>query len=143
MIVKKETLTIALTGNPNSGKTTIFNNLTGTRQHVGNWPGVTVEKKMGTVVHNKHRLRVVDLPGTYSLTAYSIEEIVAVFFLNRFTSETLAILFREKEKPPQINPTTWDRLIKAELSAIAFEDYRVLQKCYQNAMTIITFVADQ
>jgi ferrous iron transport protein B len=79
--VKQETLTIALTGNPNSGKTTIFNNLTGTRQHVGNWPGVTVEKKMGTVVHNGHRLRVVDLPGTYSLTAYSIEEIVARRFL--------------------------------------------------------------
>jgi ferrous iron transport protein B len=79
--VKKETITIALTGNPNSGKTTIFNNLTGTRQHVGNWPGVTVEKKMGTVIHNGQRLQVVDLPGTYSLTAYSIEEIVARRFL--------------------------------------------------------------
>lgn len=79
--MKKETITIALTGNPNSGKTTIFNNLTGTRQHVGNWPGVTVEKKVGTVIHNGHQLRVVDLPGTYSLTAYSIEEIVARRFL--------------------------------------------------------------
>jgi ferrous iron transport protein B len=79
--VKEENITIALTGNPNSGKTTIFNNLTGTRQHVGNWPGVTVEKKVGTVVHNGYRLRVVDLPGTYSLTAYSIEEIVARRFL--------------------------------------------------------------
>jgi ferrous iron transport protein B len=79
--VRKETITIALTGNPNSGKTTIFNNLTGTRQHVGNWPGVTVEKKEGTVIHNGYRLRVVDLPGTYSLTAYSIEEIVARRFL--------------------------------------------------------------
>jgi len=79
--VKKETITIALTGNPNSGKTTIFNDLTGTRQHVGNWPGVTVEKKVGTAIHNGYRLRVVDLPGTYSLTAYSIEEIVARRFL--------------------------------------------------------------
>ncbi len=79
--MKKEATTIALTGNPNSGKTTIFNNLTGTRQHVGNWPGVTVEKKVGTVIHNGHRLQVVDLPGTYSLTAYSIEEIVARRFL--------------------------------------------------------------
>ena len=79
--MKQESITIALTGNPNSGKTTIFNNLTGTRQHVGNWPGVTVEKKVGTVVHNGYRLRVVDLPGTYSLTAYSIEEIVARRFL--------------------------------------------------------------
>ena len=79
--MKQENITIALTGNPNSGKTTTFNNLTGTRQHVGNWPGVTVEKKVGTVVHNGYRLRVVDLPGTYSLTAYSIEEIVARRFL--------------------------------------------------------------
>ena len=79
--MKQESITIALTGNPNSGKTTIFNNLTGTRQHVGNWPGVTVEKKVGTVVHNGYHLRVVDLPGTYSLTAYSIEEIVARRFL--------------------------------------------------------------
>ncbi len=79
--MKKETITIALTGNPNAGKTTIFNNITGTRQHVGNWPGVTVEKKEGTVFHNGQRLRVVDLPGTYSLTAYSIEEIVARRFL--------------------------------------------------------------
>jgi len=79
--LKQEIITIALTGNPNSGKTTIFNNLTGTRQHVGNWPGVTVEKKVGNVVHNGYRLRVVDLPGTYSLTAYSIEEIVARRFL--------------------------------------------------------------
>ena len=79
--MNQENITIALTGNPNSGKTTIFNNLTGTRQHVGNWPGVTVEKKVGTVVHNGYHLRVVDLPGTYSLTAYSIEEIVARRFL--------------------------------------------------------------
>ncbi|NDY42148.1 ferrous iron transport protein B [Dissulfurirhabdus thermomarina] len=70
-------LTIALAGNPNAGKTTIFNHLTGARQKVGNWPGVTVEKKEGTVVHREHRVRVVDLPGIYSLTAYSVEEMVA------------------------------------------------------------------
>jgi len=79
--VTKETITVALAGNPNSGKTTIFNHITGTRQHVGNWPGVTVEKKEGLIQHNGHRLRVVDLPGTYSLTAYSLEEIVARRFL--------------------------------------------------------------
>jgi ferrous iron transport protein B len=79
--VIKETITVALAGNPNSGKTTIFNHITGTRQHVGNWPGVTVEKKEGLIQHNGHRLRVVDLPGTYSLTAYSVEEIVARRFL--------------------------------------------------------------
>ncbi len=76
-----KSLTIALAGNPNSGKTTIFNNLTGTRQKVGNWPGVTVEKKEGHLTTNGHHLTIVDLPGTYSLTAYSIEEIVARDFI--------------------------------------------------------------
>jgi ferrous iron transport protein B len=73
--------TIALAGNPNSGKTTLFNALTGARQHVGNYPGVTVEKKQGIYRHNGYRLNIVDLPGTYSLTAYSLEEIVARDFL--------------------------------------------------------------
>jgi len=70
-------LTIALTGNPNSGKTTIFNAITGAHQHVGNWPGVTVERKEGKATVGDCEITVVDLPGTYSLTAYSIEEIVA------------------------------------------------------------------
>jgi ferrous iron transport protein B len=73
--------TVALGGNPNSGKTTLFNELTGARQHVGNYPGVTVEKKEGTYIHNGFQLHVVDLPGTYSLTAYSVEEVVARDFL--------------------------------------------------------------
>ncbi|MHA1385731.1 MAG: FeoB small GTPase domain-containing protein [Candidatus Helarchaeota archaeon] len=59
------------------GKTVIFNNLTGAKQHVGNWPGVTVEKKQGKCVHNGVTMNVVDLPGTYSLTARSIDEVVA------------------------------------------------------------------
>ena len=70
-------LTIALAGNPNSGKTTIFNIITGTRQKVGNWPGVTVAKKEGRVHKFGYDLKIIDLPGTYSLTPYSIEEIVA------------------------------------------------------------------
>jgi len=74
-------LTIALAGNPNTGKTTLFNGITGARQHVGNYPGVTVEKKEGYCDHNGISLRVVDLPGTYSLTAYSLEEVVARDFL--------------------------------------------------------------
>ena len=73
--------TIVLAGNPNSGKTTLFNLLTGSRQHVGNYPGVTVEKKVGTYTDDAHRFKIVDLPGTYSLTAYSLEEIVARDFL--------------------------------------------------------------
>jgi len=70
-------LTIALAGNPNSGKTTIFNNLTGSRQHVGNYSGVTVEKKEGNLKYQDYEIKVIDLPGTYSLTAYSPDEVVA------------------------------------------------------------------
>lgn len=77
----RTTFKVALAGNPNSGKTTIFNALTGARQHVGNYPGVTVEKKEGRARLDGVELNVVDLPGTYSLTAYSIEEIVARNFM--------------------------------------------------------------
>lgn len=76
-----QTFTIAVAGNPNSGKTTVFNSLTGARQHVGNYPGVTVEKKEGTAKYQDKAFTVVDLPGTYSLTAYSVEEIVTRNFL--------------------------------------------------------------
>ncbi len=69
-------ISVALVGNPNSGKTTIFNALTGSRQKVGNYPGVTVEKKDGYFVRNDTRIEIVDLPGTYSLSAYSVEELV-------------------------------------------------------------------
>jgi len=78
---EKKVITIALAGNPNSGKTTIFNNITGTRQKVGNWPGVTVEKKEGLIQKFGYDLKIVDLPGTYSLTPFSIEEIVARDFV--------------------------------------------------------------
>ena len=73
----KRTLNIALAGNPNSGKTTIFNAITGARQRVGNYPGVTVEKKEGSTRHKGAKLHVVDLPGTYCLTAASPDEIIA------------------------------------------------------------------
>ena len=81
---------IALAGNPNCGKTTAFNEYTGTHQHVGNYPGVTVDKKEGYVSIDGVEVLMVDLPGTYSLTAYSQEEIV-----------TRAVLAPEKaeEKP--------------------------------------------
>ena len=72
---------VALAGNPNSGKTTVFNALTGAHQHVGNYPGVTVEKKEGVCTHKGYKITFVDLPGTYSLTAYSVEEIVARNFI--------------------------------------------------------------
>ena len=68
---------IALAGNPNCGKTTMFNNITGAKQHVGNYPGVTVEKKEGHTKFDGHELLFIDLPGTYSLTARSLDELVA------------------------------------------------------------------
>jgi ferrous iron transport protein B len=75
-------ITIALAGNPNAGKTTLFNTLTGARQHVGNYPGVTVEKKAGAYIFpSGEEATIVDLPGTYSLTAYSVEEVVARDYL--------------------------------------------------------------
>lgn len=73
--------TIALAGNPNVGKSTIFNILTGSRQHVGNWPGKTVEKKEGRFRVGDEDILIVDLPGTYSLTAYSVEEVITRDFI--------------------------------------------------------------
>jgi ferrous iron transport protein B len=75
------TLTLALAGNPNAGKTSIFNAITGSRQHVGNWPGKTVAKMEGTFRHEDVVGRLVDLPGTYSLSALSPEEIIARDYL--------------------------------------------------------------
>ncbi|MCK5407455.1 MAG: ferrous iron transport protein B [Candidatus Krumholzibacteria bacterium] len=72
---------IALAGNPNAGKTTLFNRLTGARQHVGNYPGVTVEKKQGVCRWGDHELHIVDLPGIYGLTPHSDEEVVARNYL--------------------------------------------------------------
>lgn len=74
-------LVIALAGNPNCGKTSLFNALTGSKQHVGNWPGVTVEKKEGKLKFEGRNITVVDLPGTYSLGAYSEDEVVARDFI--------------------------------------------------------------
>ena len=70
-------INVALIGNPNVGKTVIFNSLTGSRQHVGNWPGVTVEKKDGKCTYKGKEMNIVDLPGTYSLTASAIDEMIA------------------------------------------------------------------
>ncbi|MGD0036466.1 MAG: ferrous iron transport protein B [Bacteroidota bacterium] len=71
------TIRVALAGQPNAGKSTLFNSLTGLTQHVGNWPGKTIEKKSGIYQHGNITLQVVDLPGTYSLTANSLEERIA------------------------------------------------------------------
>lgn len=83
-------LTVALVGNPNTGKSTLFNALSGLRQHVGNYPGVTVEMKKGSFTHADRRFDLLDLPGTYSLAARSPDELVAVDLL----------LGRVKDEPP-------------------------------------------
>ncbi len=81
--IQNKNITMALAGNPNAGKTTLFNQLTGARQHVGNYPGITVDHKEGYYkqANSDNKITIVDLPGTYSLTAYSIEELVARDYL--------------------------------------------------------------
>jgi ferrous iron transport protein B len=79
--MNKKTIIVGLAGNPNSGKTSIFNALTGARQKVANWSGVTVEKREGRLKYKGYIFKIVDLPGTYSLSSYSIEEIVARDFI--------------------------------------------------------------
>lgn len=74
---EKSTIRVALSGQPNMGKSTLFNLLTGLNQHVGNWPGKTVEQRQGSFLYNEKKFTLVDLPGTYSLTANSPEEVIA------------------------------------------------------------------
>lgn len=77
----KKQFTIALAGNPNAGKSTIFNAITGLHQHVANWPGKTVEKKEGAWLQSGYDFKIIDLPGTYSLTAFSLEEVITRNFI--------------------------------------------------------------
>jgi len=79
--MQQKRLTIAVAGNPNCGKTTLFNELTGSRQMVGNWPGVTVDRKTGIYAFENHDFELVDIPGIYSLSAHSTDEKVARDFL--------------------------------------------------------------
>ncbi len=79
--VKKNSFVIALAGQPNTGKSTVFNVLTGARQHVGNWPGKTVEQKIGEFLYDNNSYSLIDLPGTYSLSANSTEEVIARNFI--------------------------------------------------------------
>ena len=82
-------LTIALAGNPNAGKTSLFNRLTGGRQRVGNWPGVTVEKREGFYDDGRTRVAVVDLPGAYAVGAYTPDEAVARDYLRSGEAEVV------------------------------------------------------
>jgi ferrous iron transport protein B len=85
-------LSIALAGNPNSGKTTLFNMLTGSSQHVGNWPGKTVEKRSGHLSVRGLEFEIVDLPGTYSLASVSPEESIARDFLLEETPDVVVLV---------------------------------------------------
>ena len=89
---EKNKTVIALLGQPNSGKSTLFNALTGMRQHVGNWPGKTVEKKEGTFSHNGKDYLVADLPGTYSLSANSDEEMITRDYIASGKADVVCIL---------------------------------------------------
>ncbi|MDR2862051.1 MAG: 50S ribosome-binding GTPase, partial [Syntrophobacterales bacterium] len=88
----KELLLLALAGQPNVGKSTVFNILTGLSQHVGNWPGKTVEKKEGIHVSGNTRVRLVDLPGTYNLTSFSDEERIARDFILKEHPDAIILL---------------------------------------------------
>lgn len=87
-----EEKTIILTGNPNTGKTTIFNALTGLRQKTGNWPGVTVEIKEGSYVSGSTRFKIIDLPGTYSLTSFTEDEKIARDILVKERADTVIVI---------------------------------------------------
>ncbi|PKM79208.1 MAG: ferrous iron transporter B, partial [Firmicutes bacterium HGW-Firmicutes-13] len=85
-------MTIALAGNPNIGKSTLFNNFTGLNQHVGNWPGKTVELAVGKSIFEGEKIIIVDLPGTYSLTANSPEEIIARDYILSNKADAVIVL---------------------------------------------------
>src|SRR6267154_684293 len=87
-VVAPKTIRVAVVGNPNTGKSTLFTALAGVRQRVGNYPGVTVEKKIGQLAHEGRRFALADLPGTYSLAPRSPDEMVAVDVLLGRRSDT-------------------------------------------------------
>ena len=87
-----KTRVLALAGQPNTGKSTVFNRLTGARQHVGNWPGKTIEQKSGEFRYSGESYRVVDLPGTYSLTANSLEEEIARDFIIKERPDAVVVM---------------------------------------------------
>ena len=84
--------TIALLGQPNSGKSSLFNGLTGSHQHVGNWPGKTVEHKEGVFTFQGEEYHVIDLPGSYSLSAGSEEEVITTDYIASGTADLVAVL---------------------------------------------------
>jgi len=90
--MNEKVIRVALMGQPNVGKSTVFNHFTGLNQHVGNWPGKTVEKKSGVVVHDDYKIEITDLPGTYSLTSNSEEERIARDFIIKEKPDVIILL---------------------------------------------------
>ena len=91
-IRKDINFTIGLIGNPNVGKSSVFNNLTGLHQHTGNWPGKTIESSLGTYEYSNKKFLIVDLPGTYSLKAYSKEEDVTTSFIEKSQFDVMVVV---------------------------------------------------
>src|SRR5574344_551810 len=106
---------IALAGNPNCGKTTLFNSLTGANQYVGNWPGVTVEKKEGELQHHKNVI-IQDLPGIYSLSPYTLEEVVTRQYLVKKKPDAILNIIDGTNKEKNLYLTT--QLIELEIPVV-------------------------
>ena len=109
---ERKTITVAVAGNPNSGKSTLINAVAGTRLHVGNWPGVTVEKKEATLNFQDRRIRLVDLPGTYSLSPYTQEEIIARDYLVHEKADVIIVM--------GANPTDAKVCVPADSPSVVF-----------------------
>ena len=92
-------LLVALAGNPNAGKTSLFNAITGSKQHVGNWPGKTIAKKEGNIQYKGYDVNFVDLPGTYSLSAFSPEEVIARDFIVQEKPDVVVTVHALSVKP--------------------------------------------
>src|SRR5208337_1518646 len=90
--MNSKAIVVALAGSPNTGKSTVFNLLTGLSQHVGNWPGKTIEQKTGMVHRGNLTMNIVDLPGTYSLTANSAEEQIARDYLIKENPDVVVVV---------------------------------------------------
>ena len=108
-------INIALAGNPNCGKTTMFNDLTGANQYVGNWPGVTVEKKEGRYRADKGVV-VTDLPGVYSLSPYTPEEIVTLSLIHIFHDEVSCLLGNDGHLRSLDKPEVLEMMVHIALS---------------------------
>ncbi len=117
MAEKEKVFTIALAGNPNVGKSTVFNNFTGLHQHTGNWPGKTVESSQGEYIYNKSKYIIQDLPGTYSLTPNSAEEQVTSDYIKSGDYDALVIV---------LDATCMERNIRFALSIISYVKSKVI-----------------